>query len=186
MQIAILFIYNHCQLRNNIYLRSSFVIFFGCHLPQIATQWWKIFTQVSSAKGDMGVTRKKTQKMPSFPFSLQHVSMTKIEILFFLFHGKKLIKKTSSRYPLYRSHFFLCTGAVMEKALEYIYYFHTHVRRSSQISQKRWLCALRHQWIRYTQGKLNFYEFFRFLLFLNEFECCCDSTYNWNIISLVQ
>jgi hypothetical protein len=38
MQIAILFIYNHCQLRNNIYLQRSFAFFSYCHLPQITTQ----------------------------------------------------------------------------------------------------------------------------------------------------
>lgn len=102
MQIAILFIYNHCQLLNNIYLRSNFISSTPCHSSQI----FHDKRQQKSApeqKVTQGRAREYLHKK-YLSLLLEHVSVLKIEILVLMLGKDAGVKMKTF---LYRSFFSL-------------------------------------------------------------------------------
>lgn len=109
MQIAFLFIYNHCQVLNNIYLQSisSLLSPFSSVIPRDNRQLKKVYAGLTRGRASEASRARDEAQKSAFPYP----STFRYRKLKFLFSPKKKKAerwdKTSSRYQLYRSLFIL-------------------------------------------------------------------------------
>lgn len=127
MQIAILFIYNHCQVRNNIYLWSNFcqsLPFLFCHSSEITDNRKNTLRRFDKRASERSQSSERWGAKIRL-FLPGHVSVSKIEILVLADEEKskknsKRWDKTPSRYQLYRSLFLMISFGNLGS-----FFFHT-------------------------------------------------------------